>query len=158
MNQPDIRGGAGRALGGCLLGLSLLGLTACGDGTVLGAAAAATALTGPSADTSPRPQTLRDVPEVVDVQKAALRSTPGGCEVDVTYRNTSHETAAIGFTYRAFDAHGREVASLSTPVQSTGPGEAKTISSGGTTAGSSGVPCAQIARIELKGVTALIGT
>jgi hypothetical protein len=52
-------------------------------------------------------------------------------------------------------AQGRELGSLSTAVQTAGPGETKTVSCEGTTAGPSGIPCSRIARVRLEEVGGL---
>jgi hypothetical protein len=54
--------------------------------------------------------------EAVEVRRATLRSTPGGCEIDVTFTNVSQKTVLAGFSYQLFDAQGRELGSLSTAV------------------------------------------
>jgi hypothetical protein len=71
--------------------------------------------------------------------------------VDVTYRNTSGDGLWVGFTYEALDPHGTVLAVLNTPVQQIGPRETKTLASGGTTAGPSGIPCARVARVDDAG-------
>lgn len=136
-------------------GLGLLGLAGCGDGgaVLVGAAIALgdTELEGSPVNTPP----LRNLgAEAVEVQRTALRTTPGGCEIEVTYRNLTDRPLSIGFTYVALDASGRELGSLSTPVQLTPPGETRTIASGTTTAGPSGLACSRIASTRLTSVGA----
>jgi len=77
----------------------------------------------------------------VQVTEARLRATPGGCEVDVTFTNVSRKTADVGFEVDILDSGGDRVTSRSTAVQQTAPGDTKTVSSEGTTAGPSGVRC-----------------
>jgi hypothetical protein len=104
----------------------------------------------------PRKASVKPVgAEAVEVRRATLRSTPGGCEIDVTFTNVSQKTILAGFTYQLFDAQGREIGSLSTAVQTAGSGETKTVSSEGTTAGPSGIPCSRIARVRLEEVGGL---
>ena len=143
--QPDTVRVMARPIRGLMWGLLFLGVTGCGE---LGAAIVGAAVDyDPPAPASP----IRPLgPEAVEIQQAKLRSTPGGCEIDVTYKNVTNRTIMAGFTYRTFDANGQELKSLSTAVQLTGPGETKTVSSEGTSAGPSGIPCSRIARIELK--------
>lgn len=81
-------------------------------------------------------------PNRVQVKSARLRSTPGGCEVDVTFTNVSDKTLSAGFDVDMLDAGGHRVASRSTAVQQAAPGDTKVVSSDGTTAGPSGVKCA----------------
>jgi hypothetical protein len=80
-------------------------------------------------------------PKRVQVKSARLRSTPGGCEVDVTFTNVSDKPLSAGFDADILDAGGHPVASRSTAVQQTAPGDTNTVSSEGTTAGASGVRC-----------------
>ena len=77
------------------------------------------------------------------------------CWVTRSAVNVSPKTILAGFTYQLFDAQGRELGSLSTAVQTAGPGETKTVSSEGTTAGPSGIPCSRIARVRLEEVGGL---
>ena len=80
-------------------------------------------------------------PNRVQVKAARPRSTPGGCEVDVTFTNVSDETLSAGFDVDILDARGHRVASRSTAVLQAAPGDTKTVSSEGTTAGPSGIRC-----------------
>ena len=80
-------------------------------------------------------------PSNVQVKAARLRSTPGGCEVDVTFTNVSTKTLSAGFDVDIVDRAGRVVASRSTAVQQAYAGQTKTVSTEGTTAGPSGVRC-----------------
>ncbi len=84
---------------------------------------------------------LEGDPSAIEVQGAKLRSAPGGCEVDVTFRNVSTRTASAGFRYDILDALGQRVTSRDTAVQSARPGQVRTVSSEGTTAGPSSIPC-----------------
>jgi hypothetical protein len=92
-------------------------------------------------------------PNRVQVKTARLRSTPGGCEVDVTFTNVSDKSLSAGFQYDVLDAASRQVASRSTAVQQAAPGETRTVSSEGTTDGPSGVPCPAGGRARLTKVT-----
>jgi hypothetical protein len=89
----------------------------------------------------------------VQVKTARLRSTPGGCEVDVTFTNVSDKSLSAGFQYDVLDAAGRQVVSRSTAVQQAAPGETQTVSSEGTTDGPSGVPCPAGGRARLGEVS-----
>jgi hypothetical protein len=80
-------------------------------------------------------------PNRVQVKSARLRSTPAGCEVDVTFTNVSDKTLSAGFDVDMLDAGGHRVASRSTAVQQAAPGDTKVVSSDDTTAGPSGVKC-----------------
>lgn len=92
-------------------------------------------------------------PNRVQVKAARLRSTPGGCEVDVTFTNVSDKSLSAGFRYDILDAAGRQVSSRSTAVQLVAPGQTATVSSEGTTAGPSGVSCPSGGRARLAEVT-----
>jgi hypothetical protein len=108
--------------------------------------------TSPQIDTSSifEPVDPRDV----QVKAARLRSTPGGCEVDVTFTNVSDKTLSAGFDVDIVDAAGRVVASRSTAVLQASAGETKTVSSEGTTAGPSGVRCPSNGRARVTKVGA----
>jgi hypothetical protein len=93
-------------------------------------------------------------PSHVQVKAARLRSTPGGCEVDVTFTNVSDKTLSAGFDVDIVDAAGRVVASRSTAVLRAYAGETKTVSSEGTTAGPSGVRCPSNGRARVTNVGA----
>ena len=80
-------------------------------------------------------------PHRVEVKAVRLRSTAGGCEVDVTFTNVSDKSLSAGFDADILDAGGHPVATRSTAVQQAGPGDTKTVSSEGTTAGPSGIRC-----------------
>jgi hypothetical protein len=80
-------------------------------------------------------------PNRVQIKAAQLRSTPGGCEVDVTFTNVSSKSLSAGFEVDIVDGAGRVVASRSTAVILAPARESKTVSSEGTTAGPSGVRC-----------------
>jgi hypothetical protein len=95
---------------------------------------------------------LRGDPSQVQVTGARLRSTPGGCEVDVTFKNLSEKSLSAGFLYDILDAADRHVTSRSTAVQQAGPHLTATVSSEGTTAGPSGVPCPTGGRAHLAEV------
>jgi hypothetical protein len=84
---------------------------------------------------------FRGNPSAVQVTAARLRSAPGGCEVDATFKNLSERSLSAGFRYDILDGAGHHVTSRSTAVQQVGPGLAATVSSEGTTAGPSGGPC-----------------
>jgi hypothetical protein len=88
----------------------------------------------------------------VQVTAARLRTTPGGCEVDVTFTNVSDRSLSAGFRYDILDAAGRQVTSRSTAVKQAAPGESTTVSSEGTTDGPSGVPCPAGGRARLAKV------
>ena len=92
-------------------------------------------------------------PSRVKVQAVQLRSTPGGCEVDVTFTNVSDKGLSAGFGADILDAGGRLVVKRSTAVQMAAPGDTKTVSSEGTTAGPSGVPCPPGGRARLTEVS-----
>jgi len=141
--------------GALLLALPLLGLTGCGD--------VGSSIVGPSYDYGYRPppktDSIRPVgADAVELKRASLRSTPGGCEIDVTFTNVTPKTIMAGFTYRLFDAQGHDLGSRSTAVQVTGPGETKTVSSVGTTDGPSGIPCSRIARLQLEDAGGFAGS
>jgi len=86
----------------------------------------------------------------VEIQSERLRSTPGGCAIDVTFRNATGEDAIIGFTYDVFDPAGRKLGSLSTGNVVTPPGETRTVSTFGPNGiGASGIPCSEIAQFQL---------
>lgn len=91
-------------------------------------------------------------PNRVQVTAARLRTTPGGCEVDVTFTNVSDRSLSAGFRYDILDAAGRQVTSRSTAVKQVAPGESTTVSSEGTTDGPSGVPCPVGGRARLAKV------
>ena len=80
-------------------------------------------------------------PRRVEVKSARLRGAPGGCEVDVTFTNVSDKALSAGFDADILDAAGHRVTSRSTAVVQTPPGDTKTVSSEGTTAGPSGITC-----------------
>ena len=80
-------------------------------------------------------------PNRVQVKSARPRGTPGGCEVDVIFTNVSDKALSAGFDVEILDAGGHRVTSRSTAVQQAAPGDTKTVSSEGTTAGPSGVRC-----------------
>ena len=80
-------------------------------------------------------------PNRVQVKSARPRSTTGGCEVDVIFTNVSDKALSAGFDVEILDAGGHRVTSRSTAVQQAAPGDTKTVSSEGTTAGPSGVRC-----------------
>jgi hypothetical protein len=80
-------------------------------------------------------------PNRVQVTAVRPRSTPGGCEVDVTFRNVSDKALSAGFRAEILDSAGHVVTSRSTAVQQAPPSETRTVSSEGTTAGPSGVRC-----------------
>ena len=88
-------------------------------------------------------------PHRVQIKAARLRSAPGGCEVDVTFTNVSDKSLSAGFRYDIVDAAGRRVARRDTAVQQVAPGATATVSSEGTTAGPSGVPCPRGGRASL---------
>jgi hypothetical protein len=60
---------------------------------------------------------------------------------DVTFTNVSDKSLSAGFRYDILDATGRPVARRDTALQAVAPGATATVSSEGTTAGPSGVPC-----------------
>jgi hypothetical protein len=91
----------------------------------------------------------------VQVKAARLRSTPGGCEVDVTFANVSDKSLSAGFRYDILDAAGRGVARRDTAVRLAAPGATETVSSEGTTAGPSGVSCPRGGRASLVEVSVL---
>ena len=80
-------------------------------------------------------------PSRVQVKSARLRSTAGGCEVDVTFTNVSDKALSAGFDADIVDRGGHRVTSRSTGVRQAVPGETTIVSSEGTTAGPSGVRC-----------------
>jgi hypothetical protein len=96
---------------------------------------------------------LEGDPSQAQVKATRLRSTPGGCEVDVTFTNVSVKTLSASFRYDILDAAGRLVASRDTAVQHAGAGETRTVSSEGTTAGPSGVACPPGGRTRLAEVS-----
>jgi hypothetical protein len=136
-------------------GLALIGLAGCGEGI-----AALGALAGPGVDYKPSGsgniRVPRNTPEVAQVIRTPLQSTAGGCEVEVTYRNTADLSADIGFTYELVDAAGNVVGTAHTAVRGTPPGATDTLTSGNTTAGPSGVPCARVANARLKSKSAWV--
>jgi hypothetical protein len=143
--QPGLVAASRQTTGAVLLALPLLGLVGCGD--------VGSAIVGPEYDYRPPPRTapIRPVSaDAVEVKRASLRSTPGGCEIDVTFTNVTQKTIMAGFTYRLFDGQGLDLGSRSTAVQTAGPWETRTVSSEGTTAGPSGIPCSRIARFQLE--------
>jgi len=93
-------------------------------------------------------------PNRVQVKAARPRSTPGGCEVDVTFTNVSDKTLSAGFDVDILDGGGHPVTTRSTAVQQAAPGDTKTVSSEGTTAGPSGIRCPSggRARVTTTGV------
>lgn len=91
-------------------------------------------------------------PKRVQVKSARLRSTPGGCEVDVTFTNVSDKTLSAGFDADILDAGGHPVASRSTAVQQAAPGDTKTVSSEGTTAGPSNIQCPSNGRARVTDI------
>jgi hypothetical protein len=92
-------------------------------------------------------------PHRVQVKAARLRSTPDGCEVDVTFTNVSDKSLSAGFRYDVLDAAGRPVTRRDTGGQGVAPGATATVSSEGTTAGPSGVPCPRGGRASLVEVS-----
>jgi hypothetical protein len=124
-------------------------------------AAAAIGVSGPSSSgaggASPgNIRVPRDTPDVAQVIRTQLRSTPSGCEVEVTYRNTADRSADIGFTYELLDGAGNVVGTAHTAVRGTPPGATDTLTSGNTTAGPTGVPCSRVASVRLKSKMALV--
>jgi hypothetical protein len=109
---------------------------------------------GPSADVDPSIFEPGD-PHRVQVKATRLRSTPGGCEVDVTFTNVSDKSLSAGFRVNILDAAGSVVTARSTAVQQAPAGETRTVSSEGTTAGPSGVPCPRGGRASLVEVSVL---
>ncbi len=92
-------------------------------------------------------------PNRVQVKAARLRSAPGGCEVDVTFTNISDKPLSAGFRYDILDGAGRRLAQRDTAVQAAAPGTTAMVSSEGTTAGPSGVPCPRGGRASLVEVS-----
>jgi hypothetical protein len=130
-----------------LAGWVLLSVSGCGEsGALVAGPVVGSAVDLNNAFTPPRTPGVPDIPEVegdpsaVQVRAANLRGTPGGCEVDVTFRNVSSTRISAGFRYDILDASGHAVASRSTAVRQAAPGETRTVSSEGTQAGPSGVP------------------
>jgi hypothetical protein len=114
-----------------------------GGGVIAGAVVAAT-LDAPNAQGPGVPPGSVDfdgAPSAIHVQGATLRNIPGGCEVDVTFKNVSTKLVSAGFRYDILDARGQHVVSRDTAVRQARPGEVTTVSSEGTTAGASGIPC-----------------
>jgi hypothetical protein len=109
---------------------------------------------GPSGDVDPSIFEPGD-PHRVQVKSTRLRSTPGGCEVDVTFTNVSDTSLSAGFRVNILDSAGSVVTSRSTAVQQAPPGETRTVSSEGTTAGPSGVACPRGGRASLVEVSVL---
>ena len=135
----------------------LLSVSGCGEGGALLTAAVVTGATDASDSNSRRPgidvPELEGDPSAVQVRAANLRATSGGCEVDVTFQNVSVAGISAGFRYDVLDADGRSVASRSTTVQGAAPGETRTVSSEGTQAGPSGIPCPRGGRPRLAEVS-----
>jgi hypothetical protein len=155
------RAGSGRGwTGRVACGLVLVGLAGCGEGAGLLAGALVDASSSSSSSrggtASGNIRVPRNEPDVAQVIRTQLRSTPGGCEVEVTYRNTADRSADIGFTYELLDAAGTVVGTAHTAVRGTPPGATDTLLSGNTTAGPTGVPCARVARVQLKSTMALV--
>lgn len=124
-----------------LAGCCLLVTAGCGYGT---------SLTGPDDHVDVDPALFEPGDSNrVRVTSARLRSTPGGCEVDVTFTNVSDKSLSAGFRYDILDAAGGRVARRDTAVQGAGPGTTQTVSSEGTTAGPSGIPCPRGGRANL---------
>src|SRR5262245_26910483 len=141
-----------------LIGASLLSLAGCGEGggliagTIIGTALSDAGDSKPSRHKPSASLNFRGDPSEVQVTAARLRSTAGGCEVDVTFKNLSERSLSAGFTNDILDAGGRQVASRSTAAQQVGPGLTAAVSSEGTTAGPSGVPCPPGGRAQLREV------
>jgi hypothetical protein len=109
---------------------------------------------GPSGDVDPSIFEPGD-PHRVQVKATRLRSTPGGCEVDVTFTNISDKSLSAGFRVNILDSAGKVVTSRSTAVQQAPAGETRTVSSEGTTAGPSGVACPRGGRASLVEISVL---
>jgi hypothetical protein len=142
-----------------LIACSLLSLTGCGEGGGLIAGAIVSSAASHWTDDGRRRHhssagpAFEGDPNWVQVKTARLRSTPGGCEVDVTFTNVTTHAVSAGFEYDVLDAAGRVVTSRDTAVQLATPGETRTVSSEGTTAGPSGVPCPPGRRARLTEVS-----
>lgn len=141
-----------------LAGCYLLSLAGCGEGGALlvGSVVSSAAQgdeTGTRHRARPAVPDFKGDPNRVQVKTARLRSTPGGCEVDVAFTNVSDKSLSAGFRYDVLDAAGRQVVSRSTAVQQAAPGETQTVSSEGTTDGPSGVPCPSGGRARLAEVS-----
>lgn len=132
-----------RPIPAVLAGCYLLATAGCGQGWYP---------SGPDIDIDPSIFQPGD-PNRVQVKAARLRSTPGGCEVDVTFTNVSDKSLSAGFRYDVLDRASRPVTSRSTAVQQAAPGQTETVSSEGTTAGPSGVPCPPGGRARLAEVS-----
>jgi hypothetical protein len=147
LRERTRRRGRWQPIPAVLTGCYLLATAGCGYGT---------SLTGPDdhnhVDVDPSLFEPGD-PNRVRVKSARLRSTPGGCEVDVTFTNVSDKSLSAGFRYDIVDAAGGRVARRDTAVQQAAPGTTQTVSSEGTTAGPSGVPCPRGGRANLVGVS-----
>ncbi len=145
-------------------------LTACGllavgcgegGGVVTGAVVAAALVDAPNFPNAqgpgvpPNSVDFEGDPSAIHVQGATLRNTHGGCEVDVTFKNVSTKLVSAGFRYDILDARGQHVASRGTAVRQARPGEVETVSSEGTTAGASGIPCPAGGRPRLVEVSVL---
>jgi hypothetical protein len=129
-----------------LVGCYLLSLAGCGEGAGYLAGPIIASASANDSDSGSRHRNQRAGPDLgdprqVQVQGARLRNTPGGCEVDVTYTNVSSKTLTAGFDVDVLDGAGRQVTSRGTAARQTAPGATSTVSSEGTTAGPSGVPC-----------------
>jgi hypothetical protein len=123
-----------RPIPAVLAGCYLLATAGCGSGW--------SDLTAPTSTPKIDPSVFEPGdPKRVQVKSARLRSTPGGCEVDVTFTNVSDQSLSAGFDVDIVDAGGRRVAVRSTAVQQAAPGDTKVVSTEGTTAGPSGVRC-----------------
>ena len=156
--EARTRTGSGWPMREVLVGCYLLSLGGCGEGGALlvGSVVSAAAHddeTGTRHRARPAVPDFKGDPNQVQVKTARLRSTPGGCEVDVTFANVSDKSLSAGFQYDVLDAAGRQVTSRSTAVRQAAPGETQTVSSEGTTAGPSGVPCPAGGRARLAEVS-----
>lgn len=152
--QAGSRGGWAGGVAVC--GLALVGLAGCGEGLVAFGSLATSTAPSSGGSGSSNIRVPRDTPDVAQVIRTQLRSTPGGCEVEVTYRNTADRSADIGFTYELLDAAGNVVGTAHTAVRGTPAGATGTLTSGNTTAGPTGVPCSRVASVRLKSKMALV--
>ena len=140
-----------------LLGCYLLSLAGCGEGgAIVAGAIVGSADSDSNRSRQGHSQAAPDFegdPGQIQVTAARLRGTRGGCEVDVTFTNVSGRTVSAGFRYDVLDAAGRPVTARETAVQQAAPGATTTVSSEGTTAGPSGVPCPAGGQARLAAVS-----